>query len=209
MANLGDLKTRIITEVNRDDLRDDLAAELDTLIAQAIDYYAITPFWFNTFTRTDISAVAGSQFVTIPDNVRDVQAVWVLIGGTRYIMKKQPEQRIISLYTTPINGQPTDFSMINQTLHVWPTPNVAYPMIWEVVQDVSPALDYSDNTSSNEWTNIGQPLIKAYVKKMLYRDQFRDADGMQMAANDEQEAYRKLRGESNMRVATGRMAASW
>jgi hypothetical protein len=210
-STLGDLKTRIITEVNRDDLADDLANELNTLIAQAIDEYAVTPFWFNSFTRTDVNAVAGSQYVTIPDDVRDIQYVWVLIGGTRYIMRKLPETRIISLYTTPINGQPTDFSQINQTLHVWPTPNVAYPLILQVVEDVSPALDYSDDTSANAWTDtrIGQPLIKACVKKMLYRDQLRDADGYSMAKSDEDDAYSKLRGESNKRLGTGRVAASW
>lgn len=211
MATLGDLKTRIITEVNRDDLADDLATELNTLIAQAIDEYAVQPFWFNSFTRTDISAVAGSQYVTIPDDVRDIQYVWVLIGGTRYIMRKLPETRIISLYTTPINGQPTDFSQINQTLHVWPTPNISYPLILQVVEDVSPALDYSNDASANDWTDprIGAPLIKACVKKMLYRDQFRDQTGYQMCSSDEADAYSKLRGESNKRLGTGRVATSW
>jgi hypothetical protein len=124
-------------------------------------------------------------------------------------MRKLPETEIIYLYTTPINGQPTDYSQVNQTLHIWPTPNVAYPLIMQVVQDVFPALDYSDDTSSNEWTNIGAPLIKACVKKMLYRDQFRDQFGYQMAVSDENEAYSKLRGESNKRIGTGRMATSW
>ena len=210
-STLGDLKQRIITEVNRDDLADDLATELNTLIAQAIDEYAVTPFWFNSFTRTDVNAVAGSQYVTIPDDVRDIQYVWVLIGGTRYIMRKLPETRIISLYTTPINGQPTDFSQINQTLHVWPTPNVAYPLIMQVVEDVTPALDYSDDTSANAWTDtrIGQPLIKACVKQMLYRDHLRAAAGSSLAPRDEDDAYSKLRGESNKRIGTGRVAASW
>ena len=47
MATLSDLKTRVQTELNRDDLADDLADSLTLSIQQSIDYYAPQRFWFN------------------------------------------------------------------------------------------------------------------------------------------------------------------
>lgn len=207
MANLGDLRTRIITEINRDDLRDDLAAQLDIFIQSAIDDYAVRPFWFSEYPLTQ-TATAGSAYVTIPSGIRAISQVWLVIGGNRYIMCKRDEADIIDLYMVNSTGQPTDYSHVQDTLHIWPLPNIDYAMIWECVND-QPALDYTDAASENVWTNAGQDLIVALTKKNLYRDQFRDIAGMQMAQAAEDRAYSKLRGESNVKIMTGRMRTSW
>ena len=74
MATLADLKTRIIAEMVRDDLADDLAAQLLIHIQRACEYYADELFWFNSLVAS-VNTVASTATVNIPVTFRRVDQV--------------------------------------------------------------------------------------------------------------------------------------
>lgn len=208
MATLSDLKTRIITETNRDDLNDELADALTLCIQQSIEYYKNSRFWFNEI-RTTSTITAGSQYVDIPSNIIWLDYVHIIVGGVRYTMTKHQLEWIETMYSVPLTGQPTDWAEYQSQARVWPTPGIDYTLIWLGVADVTPAIDYNDPSSSNDWFTHGYDLIDGRARFLLYRDYFRDEGGMQIAKAAEVEAYGNLKATSNRYVGTGRVNASW
>lgn len=210
MATLSDLKTRVQTELNRDDLADDLADSLTLSIQQSIDYYAPQRFWFNE-GRTTTTMTIGDEYTNLPSDLRFIDKVFLVVGNVRYRMIVREMTDIEALYTTPIRGQPTDYAVFGTQIRTWPTANVAYTLIWEYVKDVT-ALDYNDPNSSNYWTTQGYDLITARTKIYLLRDYLSAMETdprYQLALDQENSAYNRLKGETNRRLSTGRIKASW
>lgn len=208
---LGDLKARIIQETLRDDLNDDLANALTTAIQKSIEHYEWERWWFNEGLLT-VNCMQGVQYVPIDPTVLRIDAILAVIGGVRYRMTERQLEWILAAYSVPAIGQPTEWATFNQQIMVYPTPNQAYPLLWEVVQKVSPALDFTDNTSSNIWTTTGADLIVARSKIRLYRDYLSASatdPRVSLAMGQEDEAYTKLRSLSNRRTAVDRMEPAW
>lgn len=212
MATLGDLKARIISETRRDDLADDMAADLTLICLKSIDQYAAVRWWFNEASAS-IPCVVGSSLVPLPVDFRFQDAVKLQVGGINYeLLERQPVE-IDDRYTAGnIIGQPTEFAILNGNFYLWPQPNSAYPVLVRYVADVQPMLDGTDDTKANFWTNQGQDLITARAKLRLYRDylsaQLQDTRVVS-ANNQEQEAYTRLRSEHNRRISTDRVRPGW
>ena len=209
MATLGDLKARIISETLRDDLADDLSGALTGAIAGAINQFASDPFWFNE-TRATSTMIVGAFLQPIPVGWRKIEDLIAVIGAVRYGMSLRQLSEIEELYSVLQVGQPTDYCVLGENIYVWPTPNQAYPLIWNLIADVTPALD--DDSKSNAWTNQGQDLICAQTKLRLYRDYLSanlQDPRIVAAKNQVDEALENLRSESNRKVTTGRVRAGW
>lgn len=208
MATLSDLKTRIITETNRDDLQDELAHALTLCIQQSIDFYKNSRFWFNEL-RTTTTAAAGVEYTDIPPGYAFVDELRIVVGGVRYGMTKHHMDWIEEMYSVPLIGQPTDWAEYQFQARMWPTPNINYTLIWFGVSDVTPALDYTDPNSTNDWLTHGYDLIDARARFLLYRDYFRDEGGMAIAKAAETESFSNLKSRSNRLVGTGRIIPRW
>lgn len=208
MATLADLRQRIVDETNRDDLDTggELAGALDRVIADAIDFYAAERWWF-TEARVTSTTTAGNEYITRPAGTHIVDAPFLVVGGVRFDITKRSMEYLEGLYSVPQSGQPTDHAEYQDTLRLWPTPNDVYTIIWLNIADVT-ALNYAVPTSENAWTNVGAPLIAARSKVLLYRDYFRFFDKIPGAQQQEQEAYDRLKGETNRRLGTGRIRPS-
>ena len=59
-----------------------------------------------------------------------------------------------------------------------------------------------DGDATTPWTNQAYDLISCRARMTLYRDQFRDAEGMQMAAAATSEALSRLKEETARRQET-------
>lgn len=211
-STLADLQNRIITETNRDDLADVLANQLNQSISDSIEDYANERFWFNE-ARVTTTLPSGQQYTPLPTNYDLIDDVWVVVGGVNFNLLKKTNDYLESLYTIPQIGQPIYWAPFGTTARVWPTPNVNYPLIWLTVADVAPALVYGavPDTSgqSNSWTTDGMRLITAAAKYFLYRDVFKDVDGMGAAQNAIDTAYSNLKGLTNRRLSTGFVRPGW
>jgi hypothetical protein len=218
MATLDDLRDRIIRETNRDELTDAPnvdnlidanATTLDLCIQRAVDYYANQRFFFNE-TTTTLSAISGTQAITYPSGYRSIDRLSVNIGGNRYGLQVQDWITIDQwLGWGTANGQPTDYSVSNGVITLYPIPNDTYMLTVLGISDVTPALDYSDGASSNAWTNEAQDLIAYRTRFLLLRDYFRDPDGASLAAGAEQEALAKLRAQTANQISTNRIRGAW
>lgn len=200
-STLGGLRTRIITETNRDDLADDLATALDSVISDAIEFYAAQRWWWNE-ARVTSTCTIGSEYINRPTGARIIDKPFLLIGGVRYDMTKRSMEYLEGLYTTPLNGQPTDYCEFGTQCRFWPTPNLAYTIVWLDVADVT-ALDYSDAASTNAWTNYAPQLISARARMIFFRDYFKADLDFARASAAEKEWYGRFKGESNRRIGTG------
>lgn len=205
-ATLAGLRTRIITETNRDDLSDELATALDQAIQDAITYYEAERWWWDE-GRTTSTCTIGNEYTNRPTGASIVDRPFLLVNNVRFRITKRSMEYIEGLYTAPISGQPTDYCEFGDQIRLWPTPNVAYTIIWLYLKDET-ALDYSVPTSANAWTAQGQSLIAARAEMLLWRDYFRDDASYQRASIKEQEAYDRLKGETNRRLSTGRVRPS-
>lgn len=193
MATFADLKTRIRTEMVRTDLEDDLADTLALHITRACEYFADERFWFNAYVGT-VSAVPGSQTLSVPATIRRVERV--------SIPALQVEVREVILSDFPdfiASAIPQVYAYDNDQLLFYPTPDMDYTLRITGTKQINAPVNDDD---SNEWTNEAQDLIVARAKSTLYRDQFRDPEGVQMAMGATQEALDRLKRETARRLET-------
>jgi hypothetical protein len=195
MATLGDIKTRIITELSRDDLGDDLAGQLATHIARAIEYYSDTRFWFNA-AFASATTTAGSATVAIPSTIRRIDRVSIPAEMVDLIETTFP---LVVDVDNQAASRPQFYAYYNDSLWLSPVPAAAYVLnIYGVAQITQPAGD----TGSTVWTNQAQDLIVNHTKMTLCRDQFRDPDGTQLALGATSDAFKRLRRETARRLST-------
>lgn len=208
---LGDLKARIVDETIRDDLADDLANALQTCIGKAINHYEWERWWFNEALVT-VNCTPGSQYVAIDPTVLRIDTIRAVIGGVRYKMTERQLDWILAAYSTPVAGQPTEWATLVDQIVVYPNPNAAYPLLMEQIVQVQPPLDFTDDSSNNRWTNEGADLIVARTKIRLYRDYLSATAQDQRISNamaQEDEAYTRLRSQSNRRQSVETVEPGW
>lgn len=195
MATLGDIKSRIITEMSRDDLSDELAGQLTTHLFRAIEYYSDTRFWFNAAFAT-ATTTTGVATVAIPANIRRIDRVTIPDAMIDLIETTFP---LIVDVNNPTPGLPRFYAYYNNSIWLSPVPGGAYGLqIFGVAQITQPEGD----TGSTVWTNEAQDLIVNHTKMTLCRDQFRDPDGTQLAMGAAQDALKRLRRETARRLTT-------
>jgi hypothetical protein len=193
MPTLVELKTRIVTETNRDDIAP--GGELETLlhdtIARAIEFHADETFWFNRASAA-AETVAESPTVAMPEGLRI--ALSVLCDGSP--LRKVAAEDMQGL-SGP--GRPLLWAEEDGAIRLWPVPDSAYALILAGIAELGVPAD------GNGWTEAGCDLIAARARMLLFRDTLRDLDGVRLAASAEEEALSRLRRETRRR---GRFNAS-
>jgi len=195
MATLGEIKTRIITETSRDDLSDDLATQLATHINRAIEYYSDTRFWFNAYA-VNANTEADVATVTIPATIRRIDRVTMPAFNAELVESTFP---LIDDVRSTTAGQPLRYAYYNDSIWLYPVPDAVYTLrIYGLAQIDPPSADGNENV----WTDEAQDLIVNHAKMTLFRDQFRDPEGVQLALGATQDAYKRLRRETARRLTT-------
>lgn len=187
MATLAQLKTRVITELNRDDMGSggDLETVLSDTIDRAIEHYADYQFWFNRDTGTR-TTTGGSSYVALPSSMRRAE----LVSYLDQPLIKVPLEQIEHLTDS---GVPTRWAEDGGNIRLWPIPDGSYTL------SIYGTANLGTPTTSNAWTVEAYDLIAARVRLVLYRDIMRDAEGVQFASMAEAEALGKLLRESRKR----------
>lgn len=191
MATYSDLKQRIVSEMTRDDLEDDLSALLETHIARAIEYYQGDQFWFNYGSAT-VSASAAE--VAMPATMRVIDSVRTPDGN---LLTKVGLEEILA--STATSGTPTHYAEFGDGIYVYPTPSSAVTLTLYGTKYITPP---STGTDSNAWTNAAQDLISSHTQTTLYREKFRDDNGVARARAATSDAYIRLKAETSRRNET-------
>lgn len=195
MATYAELKTRIIAEMVRDDLSDDLADQLTTHIARACEYYANQRFWFNDIVTT-VNTVASTATVAIPSTVRRIDRLTIPANYTELIESTLPDLDDVD---HPATARPERYAYYNDYVRLYPVPDGVYTLrIYGIAQIAAP----TSSSDTNVWTTEAQDLIVAHTKMTLSRDQFRDPDGTQLFMGAVQDALRRLQRETAQRQRT-------
>lgn len=194
MATLATLKTRIQTEMVRDDLATTYATELLTHIQAACEFYAHEGFWFNQIVTT-ATTTASQSTVNTPSTVRIIDKITIPAMGAELREVTLPD---LDPVQTAQTGLPSWYSCYGDTIKLYPVPDAVYTLqITGIKAVAAPSSDSDDNI----WTNEAKELICARTRMTLYRDLFRDPEGAQMAIGAVQDAYAKLRRETGKRNA--------
>lgn len=193
MTTLADIKTRIIAETSRDDLSDTLADQLLIHIQRACEFYADEKFWFNSAIASAVT-VAGTATVNVPSSMRRVDRVSIPAYYTDLV-----EVTLGDLAIDTTQSIPRGYAYYNDALKFYPIPDAVYTLeLQGLAQIDAPAVD----GDTSVWTNEAQDLIVGRSKMTLYRGQFRDPEGTQLAIAETQEAFGKLKRETAKRLET-------
>lgn len=195
MATLADLKTRIITETSRSDLEDELADQLLLHIQRACEYYATTRFWFNALVTTG-NTTASSETMAIPATIRVIDRLTIPAQYRDLIELTLPAFDQLSGVQS---GVPQRYCYYNDQIRLYPVPDAVYTLQFTGIAQVAAP---DDDADTSIWTNEAQDLIVAQTKLTLYRGQFRDPEGAQLANVEVQDALARLQRETAKRLET-------
>lgn len=190
MATLGDLKTRIIAETNRDDMGSGGALEdgLALCISSAIEFHASEQFWFNRGS--------GSGTTTQDDATLDLPAGVRFPSLVAYNGRELRKVPLEALEYRTEAGPPSKWAENEGQVQLWPIPDAAYTIyLYGVADTGAPASD----GDSNIWTEEAYDLIAAETRFRLYRDYLRDVEGATLARDARDEALGVLRRETRRR----------
>lgn len=190
MATLAELKTRIILETNRDDMGvgGDLETALANAISRSIEHYAGELFWFNRKSGTT-PTVAATATAALPTGMR----VPLTVSYDQVPLLKVDLGDIQHLTAT---GRPSHWAENEGAIQLYPVPDAVYTLSVQGIADLGVPV------TSNEWTTEAEDLIAARTRFLLFRDIFRDREGVQFAAQAEGEALSRLRSETRRRAVT-------
>lgn len=195
MSTLTQLYTRIILDTNNDSMGSggELEQAKIDAVSDAIENFADEQFWFNRFSGT-AATTSGTATVALPTGMRLARVVTYL----GLALQKVPLETIEQAYNAsiPVTGIPSQWADDGNTIHLYPTPNAVYSLA------VYGLADLGVPGTTNAWTTEGYRLILAEAKRILYRGTLRDAQGLQFAADEVDEALTKLRRETRRRGVT-------
>lgn len=194
MATYADLKTRVITEMAKDNLAtgEELAGVFAVHISEAIDEYSDRRFWFNQ-TIVTTATVANTSTLAVPATIDTIDRIEGPYGDLDPV--DLAEFQASSLITP---GYPGGYTYVDGLIRFSPTPDAVYDLtIYGVKKIAAPTVD----ADSNAWTNEAQGLIAARTRFTLYRDVYSDDGRAQKAIGAVQEQLAKLQRKTDRRIA--------
>lgn len=190
MATITQLYTRIILDVERDDMGSGGALEQAKIdaVADAIETYADELFWFNRKSGTT-STVADTETAALPSGMRIPHVVAYLGENLQKVPIEQIEHRTET-------GIPSKWAENEGAIQLWPIPDAVYTL------SVSGVADLGVPATSNEWTTEAYKLILNEAKLALFAGPLRDPEGVNLARAMRDDALAKLRRETRRRAMT-------
>lgn len=199
MATYGDMKSRILRELNRDDLTDAASAAIHTAIA----YYENQRFWFNE-QRALLTSIDGQEFYRLPSDYVSYDSLKIRSGTSEYKIERVDHDTIVGWVSEnpPRESRPTHFSVYADQIRCYPTPDVStYVFVLSYVRKL-PAL--TGDTSSNEWTSTAESLIRAHAERDIAGNVLHDPQLASMYETYMIGEERSLRVLTNAKLTSGR-----
>lgn len=210
MTTLAVLKARIADDLARSDLTTNIASAIE----DAIEHYKSTRFYFNEVASTGSSAVtfstvAAQSLYTSSDSASiplffEIDDVFVTVGGMRRDLVRCDASELEELIdSSASSGQPSDWAWINQSIRLYPIPDIAYTItMLGAIKKAAPA---TDGETGNVWMTEAFELLRSHAKLLLAVHVISDTGLAQLMADAAQGAKSRLEAETSKKRALGRI----
>lgn len=174
MATLGTMRTRISNELQIDATAQ--ATEIDNAIFSAIAFYNDKDFWFLDATPTTfiMSATAQYALATILPGRSQIKEISLHLTPGRTELHYRTLSEILAMdFDEGYTGQPLYWTISNDTLMIYPTPNVTR------TAEVYYSLRYSMTASasaSSVWTNEAEEIIRLHAEIDIQENRTKEFD---------------------------------
>jgi hypothetical protein len=206
----GQIQTRIADELHRTDL----TAQIKLAIVSAVEHYERERFWFTESITTSVTTTIGQNYIAMPSDMVNIDKIQITVGTSKYNLTRIGyDEWADKASTSTTSGQPTEYSVYQDRIYLFPTPGSAYTVTLSYVDRLT---TLSGSSDANGWTNYAEELIRQRAKADILINQLRyppaiqeagafGARGEQFLSGIEKGAYQNLRMESDDRVGTGRV----
>lgn len=190
MATLTQLYTRLILDLNRDDMGSggELEQAKIDAVADAIRHYKAEQFWFNR--------ASGSGNTTADDGTLAIPTGVCVPNCVAYNGQELTRVPLVEIEHRTETGVPTRWAENEEQIQLWPIPDATYAINVYGTADIDAPATGGD---SNIWTAEAYDLILAEAKVILCRGPLRDPEGVALAKDARAEALGALRRESRRR----------
>lgn len=203
MGTLLALKTRIATDLTRDDLTDQIA----NAVSDSIKFYERQRFWFNTTRNLTFNTVIGqtayvaADLAAIPNLIR-IDAIYLTQNSSVFALDRyEPNDFEILENGSTGPGKPDAFTYVDQSIRLWPVPVAVYAMRIHALYRLPTLAD----GETNAWTDTAEELIRSHAKMLLFMDLLEDDEGATRMQTKIPLLINALCAETSMRSTTGRI----
>lgn len=176
-GTLGDMKTRIIDELDREDL----ASQVANAINDAIQAYQHIRFYFCESRAITFPSVANQEFYDFNDNpllgqLQKIDYV-ILYMDTQpfYLDAALPADLELKSQSGTFLGPPSQYCQYAEQLRVWPVPS-ASTWTFRVGASLQIPAPIKDLESNNKWMVNAERLIRSRAKYELAVHVLKDTD---------------------------------
>lgn len=204
MPDLGTMKARIASELERSDL----AAPIAAAIGDAIAEYERERFWFTESRDLTVTTVAGQRSYTAADaawiaTAITIDGLFATVGGqVRRLDQADPAELEARNDASAPQGQPMSWARLGTAIILHPVPDQAYA-IRAVAHHRLAAL--AADSDSNGWTDEAEALVRRRAKQLLHQEVTLDGEAALALAPLVERALADLRAETSRRKASGRL----
>lgn len=199
-----DLQKQIATDLTRDDL----ASEIKSAVANAIEHYETSRFYFNVTRSKTFQTVAGRSAydgLDLPQipNIIGLDTLFFFDGLRPLELDKYEADEFEWLQGSMTGaGRPCAYTYVDSQILLWPVPVAVYTMRPHMHYALDPLVQ---DTDANAWCNDAEQLIRCHAKLLLYTNLLEDTEGMQRMQVQIQPLADRLAYKTSARQATGRI----
>ena len=205
----GDMQSRVVQETGRDDLADNIRAE----ILDAIGYYR-SQEWFNTRATWTQATTASTNLYTLPADAVDLAMLSLVNSGEKYPLEEVPYEQLELMdgQVPGITGLPSYFAYFNLQVRLYPTPDSSGYSLTAPYQAAPsvPVADSDGGTSATPgffWMNQAEQLVRCRAKAKLYAGVVKQPEFAQIEQQLEKQAYWELTHQNVARLMSGQREA--
>lgn len=204
MATLATMKSRIASEL----ARDDLTSQIASAISDAIAFHEVERFWFNQTRTITFDTVSSQVAYTSSDNqyipyiIRLDRLFFDETGQIYDLDRYEPQDFEFISNNSTTTGRPTAYTYTDSTIRIWPTPDAAYSMRAYAHYKLT---SISADGDTNAWTTEAEELIRTAAKLRIYLDVTKDYEAAAAMQAKIQPLIDRLSSETSSRLSTGRI----
>lgn len=195
---------RIASELARDDLSQtvDGVAAIRNAIMDAVYFYQPQAHFINEEIATT-PTVAGTASYAFPEDLVSLEVLSIVRYNTVFQLRLRRYRELDaedSLYPSALQGAPEEYAIWEQSVRLFPTPDDVYTLMFKYYKAIPFPATLG---TSNFWTTVGEPLIRARAKFGLNMEVLRDQANAALDKAAEMEAFQAITHQTTEKLHTG------